>query len=532
MPKKVLVVEDEPLERRALVEMLKSYPLVLEIDEAANTIDFEEKVRLWKPDVVLLDIKIPGGNTLTSLGTLRNEGFQGKVVIVTAYDFFEYAQQAVGLNVTAFLVKPVKDDVLYDALNKAIEEIQETDKISQQLIRLKKFILENKSFVASMMIQGLVRGEEITEGLKAVAKEVGFLPIQGMHVFGVIALSGFDAEEKQWSQLMLLGELQRILGDSVFLVPWVRYITLLFFNGPMENPESVASKIFDVALQNDMHCNVVYMGKVTGLNEIDEVLPSLEEILEESILEGFGKLIYGQPQAKVDSKSTSDSHADFDLAFSTILEGMRGGQLQLVNDGAGKLFALLSQSDVAVNVEIVRLLFAGYIGQICKLLLDLKCDEETLKAWARRQVRDMMIPIRSVVDLKNMFFISLEEAWRVRQSVRDPDLALIQKALAFIEDNLQEANLSKVAEHVYVSPSYLSRMFGKVLNKRFIDVIKEKRIERAKKLLAMGCSVTETATSVGYDNITYFSTLFKEIVGCPPSEYKRSLHSSDSVGAI
>ena len=89
MPKKVLVVEDEPLERRALTEMLKSYPLLLEIDEAANTIDFEKKVRLWKPDVVLLDIKIPGGNTLTSLGTLRREGFQGKVVIVTAYDFFE-----------------------------------------------------------------------------------------------------------------------------------------------------------------------------------------------------------------------------------------------------------------------------------------------------------------------------------------------------------------------------------------------------------------------------------------------------------
>jgi len=119
------------------------------------------------------------------------------------------------------------------------------------------------------------------------------------------------------------------LGGFGFLVPWVRYITLLFFNGPMENPESVASKIFDVALQNDMHCNVVYMGKVTGLNEIDEVLPSLEEILEESILEGFGKLIYGQPQAKVDSKSTSDSHADFDLAFQLFWRGCVVGNCSL-----------------------------------------------------------------------------------------------------------------------------------------------------------------------------------------------------------
>ena len=65
-------------------------------------------------------------------------------------------------------------------------------------------------------------------------------------------------------------------------------------------------------------------------------------------------------------------------------------------------------------------------------------------------------------------------------------------------------------------------MFGKVLNKRFVDVIKEKRIERAKKFLAMGYNVTETATSVGYGNITYFSSLFKEMVGCSPSEYKKS----------
>jgi len=205
-----------------------------------------------------------------------------------------------------------------------------------------------------------------------------------------------------------------------------------------------------------------------------------------------------------------------------ILEGMRSGQLQLLNEGTNKLFALLSQHDVALDIGIVRLLFGGYTGQICQLLLDLKCDQEAIKTWARRQVRDMMIPVRSLSDLKNMFFISLEEAWKVRQSMKDPEIALIQQALAFIDDNLEEANLTKVSEHVYVSPSHLSRMFGKVLNKRFVDVIKEKRIERAKKFLAMGYNVTETATSVGYGNITYFSSLFKEMVGCSPSEYKKS----------
>lgn len=520
--RRVLVVEDEPLERKALVEMLKSYPLLLELDEASNIPDFERKARQWDPDVVLLDLKIPGGSSLDSLSRLRSEGFHGKVIIVTAYDVFEYAQQAVGLNVTAFLVKPIKDGALYEAMSKAIEEIKEADKASQQLLRLKRFILENKSFVASVMIQGIVRGEEITEGLKHVAKEVGFLPAEGMHIFGIIALSGSDAEETQWPQLMLWGELQKILDDSAFLVPWQHYIMLLFFNSPIKNPEDIASKVFDVTLQNNMHCNVVYMGKIKGLDEIYEVLPSLEEILEESILEGFGNFIFGQPQSRVRNIEISEEHLDFNKPFSMILEGMRSGQLQLLNEGTNKLFALLSQHDVALDIGIVRLLFGGYTGQICQLLLDLKCDQEAIKTWARRQVRDMMIPVRSLSDLKNMFFISLEEAWKVRQSMKDPEIALIQQALAFIDDNLEEANLTKVSEHVYVSPSHLSRMFGKVLNKRFVDVIKEKRIERAKKFLAMGYNVTETATSVGYGNITYFSSLFKEMVGCSPSEYKKS----------
>ena len=59
MSRKILVVEDEPLERRALVERLKSFPVYLELDEASNTVDFENKVRSWNPDVVLLDIRFP-----------------------------------------------------------------------------------------------------------------------------------------------------------------------------------------------------------------------------------------------------------------------------------------------------------------------------------------------------------------------------------------------------------------------------------------------------------------------------------------
>jgi two-component system response regulator YesN len=93
--------------------------------------------------------------------------------------------------------------------------------------------------------------------------------------------------------------------------------------------------------------------------------------------------------------------------------------------------------------------------------------------------------------------------------------------MAFIREHYDEVTLEGVARHVHVSVSHLSRLFQKVLRRRFVDVVKEIRMERAKALLGQGMSVRDVALQVGYGNIAYFSTLFKQTCGKSPSEYRR-----------
>ena len=115
----------------------------------------------------------------------------------------------------------------------------------------------------------------------------------------------------------------------------------------------------------------------------------------------------------------------------------------------------------------------------------------------------------------------MESAWKIRESFQNEQILIISLALDYIQKHFDEVTLESVAKHVHVSSAHLSRLFVKVLHHRFVDIVKEKRIEKARELLLSGVSVRDAALQVGYGNIAYFSTLFKQMCGVSPSEYAK-----------
>uniref|UniRef100_UPI002FE09B24 response regulator n=1 Tax=Thermovirga lienii TaxID=336261 RepID=UPI002FE09B24 len=123
---KLLIVEDEPLESKALRFVLeKNFGGMFEIKEADDVFSFEEAALQWLPEIVLLDIRVPGGSGLSQLRKLREEGFRGEVIVTTAYDVFEYAQEAVELGVSSFLVKPLSDSKLVETIKSVVKNIED-----------------------------------------------------------------------------------------------------------------------------------------------------------------------------------------------------------------------------------------------------------------------------------------------------------------------------------------------------------------------------------------------------------------------
>ncbi|WP_242856089.1 helix-turn-helix transcriptional regulator [Ruminiclostridium josui] len=121
--------------------------------------------------------------------------------------------------------------------------------------------------------------------------------------------------------------------------------------------------------------------------------------------------------------------------------------------------------------------------------------------------------------------VSLKIASKVKSFNNKSIKLILRKAIDYIQDHYNEqVTLNEVAENIYVSTFYISRMFKKELGKSFVDYLNDVRIDKAKELLKdVRYKTYEVAEKVGISDPHYFSKLFKKYSGMTPSEYRDSL---------
>ena len=118
MPIKAIIIDDERLARNELKKLLQEHPEVLVVEEAANADEGIEKIESLNPDLIFLDIQMPGKTGFDLLAQLERTP---KVIFTTAYD--EYAFKAFEVNALDYLLKPIEPKRLSDAIHKVQDEI-------------------------------------------------------------------------------------------------------------------------------------------------------------------------------------------------------------------------------------------------------------------------------------------------------------------------------------------------------------------------------------------------------------------------
>jgi len=119
---KTLVIDDERLARKELMNLLKNFPEIEVAGECSNAEEAKTAIELHQPDLIFLDIQMPGKNGFELLEDLESVP---KVIFVTAYD--EYALKAFEVNALDYLLKPVEEERLSEAIHKVIHEQEEED---------------------------------------------------------------------------------------------------------------------------------------------------------------------------------------------------------------------------------------------------------------------------------------------------------------------------------------------------------------------------------------------------------------------
>ncbi|MCM3129662.1 MULTISPECIES: helix-turn-helix transcriptional regulator [unclassified Paenibacillus] len=129
------------------------------------------------------------------------------------------------------------------------------------------------------------------------------------------------------------------------------------------------------------------------------------------------------------------------------------------------------------------------------------------------------------------FLLSIIDTMEVENNTLEEGSTMFCKSLAYIQSHLcdQDLSLEKAASQIFVSRHYYSRMFQKHVGMGFKEYIIRKRIEKAKKLLKSGHSVTDVCYAIGYNDLTHFSKIFKRIVGVNPSIFRQKWRGSDCI---
>ena len=130
---KVVVVEDEEIARKGIIFTINWDALNCMIaGEAANGEEGAEVIRRLSPDIIVTDLKMPRMDGVEMIAKLREQGNRAKFIILTAYGDFKYAQSAVKLGVSDYLLKPLKDGDLEQAVTRIIDQLEEGDRLRQK----------------------------------------------------------------------------------------------------------------------------------------------------------------------------------------------------------------------------------------------------------------------------------------------------------------------------------------------------------------------------------------------------------------
>ncbi|MBO4376833.1 MAG: response regulator [Lachnospiraceae bacterium] len=188
---KVLVVDDETLVRQGIVMETDWSSLdCTVIAEASNGLEGLDAIKKYSPDLIICDIRMPKMDGLEMLQKMRAEGNTTPVIFLTAYSDFSYAQQAIKLSATDYLLKPFEDGDLEKAITRVTTRISrdrrnqramhEADVLSDELIEKKgdksKYVAEALSYIAEHY------GDEDL-GIKTVAESIGISEGHLSHVF-------------------------------------------------------------------------------------------------------------------------------------------------------------------------------------------------------------------------------------------------------------------------------------------------------------------------------------------------------------
>lgn len=532
---KLLIVEDELIEREALVEFVDWQHLGAELAGCAESA--EEAVNLSMTnhfDILLTDIRLLGMSGLELARMMLQRQPNLKVVINSGYSDFEYARQALEMRACSYITKPIDLKELKATMARVVKELDEEREKARSSERLRQLVQDNMPLIRRHFFERLVSGTLSDPEIVKSLDYFGMDAVQGRFAVFLCELDGFDRQSAslEWEGLQMLLESVReaVLGLNLeglldfYYIDRGKFAAVFCISAGEQRNETrhmfaLAERIRGVATMFCGGSATVGAGCTVGrIGDLRQSFKSAEAALAMKFSVGHGQVISHADAALVEPEP---GQLDMNAIEEALVLSVETSNIAEAGGNVDKLFNFAKRrgwDDRRMYAACFRLL-----SRLLMLLHDLnESDEKVFKGGA---IWGNLLECRSIPDMRALMLASVTDAANQLMERRaNADRNIVRHILEYIEKHIESRiSAADLADEFYYSPNYIGVVFKKDTGKTLTEHLKDVRLERARELLKNPANrIGEVAAKVGYPNVSYFCSLFKKKYGVNPGEYKEN----------
>lgn len=478
MPK-ILVIEDEIFERAELKKQLSNWYGPNNVFIASCVDEAIEVVNSTKPVVILLDIRLKGKSGFEVARYVRKYYPKIQIIIITAYNEFDYARTALSLNISNYLSKPVRPNILFDTINNALE----------------KYNNLNESFESVILWHFLESGNQ-----QLFLNSIDFI-VNSVFVIGFEKSKDYNSMYYEYIRSHLSQYNLQIEKKEKKLIAYCN-----------EEIDKLMGTFFKITknFSKEFHHSIVF-----GVSEVNG---DIVKAYNEALLSCNHKIFYPLKTVLVYKDVKKNWGKDYE--YPLMLEQ--------------KLIRVIRESNKAYIEEMFDDLIKGYIISsknnyvvletwIDNLINSLKkiCIEENILVNYLPQLDNKPFWFSTSHFKKDLYKIINEIRINIIKTI-STNHPIINKAISIIkQDYKKRITLTSLCKTLSINSSYFSRLFKQETGMSFKNYLIDIRMKRAKELLLNEeIQVFQVALEIGYSDPNYFSEAFKKYEGISPTQYR------------
>ncbi len=512
----ILLTDDEQIMIDSLRFIISKYfPSDVRVNESLSGSEALEIVAKNDIDIIFMDINMPGLNGLETVRYITQSKPETVVIILSAYDQFKYAQEAVSLGVYRYLTKPVNRNIVVETLRGAMAEVDKKRgrKSSEQE-------LHKKLDIVSPMVESDFIYSAAFSGAKDVSEYFRYFDIESsLWCFCCLEIPHLDAGQ----QYIVYNKIRKTLTTRVrcILGSFMLNRIVVFFTFPLNaDRETVEENAVDTitTLYRQLCINItsgIRAGVSLFETEQDKTGKAYNDAIETlNLCANNGDLKFAQRTR--DKKHTKQNPGTLaEKIFARVRAGDSASLPSLINAYREAL-----EQKYESDTGKIKNAFFELLVNIRNITTEIDTsyeNDEFASSFSFLTGENNMDKIEAFVQAR-----CTECALDVLQVSQRQGNPIIEKAQEYIKEHIAEnLSLDDTAQAVNVSSFYLSKLFKEERGENYITFITDMRMQKARELLRNPrASIKEVSISVGYNDQNYFSRIFRSKFGMTPTEFR------------